>query len=996
DCMANERRTFRWAMQALEFTMAAGKNNTLQVLGREDWQLMKAQVAGCVTLMISHFDVLGDRNGDLNVKGRQKRREQEIARMDEPNMLLSLDGIGANFRTHLMQRQRVEHSQRVDMLRDEFLGEDCRIGRVLEVTARPEDQTLRLLAASSSNITMRWQIGRYIGGGAFGSVYVGYNLDTGELMAVKEIRFPTRPMERTAGNRGDGQRNDSGNKIVREMEVMSMLQHPNIVSYYGIEVHREKVYLFMELCKSNLAQVVKDQGRLDERTTRVFVVQMLRGLQYLHESGICHRDIKCDNTLLDEYMTIKLVDFGAAKVLNQQSLAATRRTRRGKDGASLTGTPMYMAPEVILGSNGGSMGVAAGGRGGGSASVAGEVLRPGKLGAQDIWSLGCCIVEMVTGNPPWAHLDNEWAIMYHVVSGDPPLPGTADISSEGMRFIRRCFTRQPADRPSAADLLEDEWLAGTLRSMERLEARNQSASKMAATPIDYMSSIGHIGGDLDSEPGARSAHNSHRSELGASIGTSIGLDLGVGRRSASRMRSVSSISSAMPSPTRSRKSSMHTKNLSGDLRFMSSTASLSNAEVLLSMMDPSLNSGGVSGGRLRAYSGSDRSGSIAAASGNVEQWSLNRTPGSPSSANSLHAAWPFNKSGSPRSTPGVVSSPADGLPVSALAGAGLDISAVTAPPFNPLSISDSESLAVLNSASIGSLASRGSPEMLTATEEELVAKYTSTAVIYQALSSSATSPMRSHRSASTHTPGIPSSRLHHTSDMGSPADSTGSVDSIESTNVSQFAVDTVSDTGIPSAVPADLGDEDEATRSKSLPANNAQPTSYLTTDDIQELTETTRRAVSALLTIPLEGADVAGVSGWLGEGNTPMELLNADEIKETVVATSQNIVRQREQQLRQKQEMRSVLQRRQFKNMMSRKAADDVAAELSPLTTSGAQLLSAVGPQSAPIIDGFQRSGSGASDMLDSIPRTAAPAFAAQMTEPLALYPLPPDEDDSP
>ncbi|KAI8319252.1 hypothetical protein GQ54DRAFT_265651, partial [Martensiomyces pterosporus] len=433
DCMANEKRTFRWAVQALEFTMRVTKHNTVQVLPPDDWQLIKSHVAGCLTLMISHFDILGARNEETKKnKQRQREKEQELRRMDDPNALLSLDGIGANFRTQLLQKQREQHAYQLDTMRDYYLAEEGKIGRMLEVTARPEDQTLRLLAASSSNITIRWQIGRYIGGGSFGSVYVGYNLDTGELMAVKEIRFPTRPIERAHDN--------PGSKIVREMEVMSMLQHPNIVTYYGIEVHREKVYLFMELCtKGSLSQVIKDQCGLDEDTAKVYVVQMLQGLKYLHESGICHRDIKCDNTLLDESMNIKLVDFGAAKVLNQQSLAATRRTRMGKDGgASLTGTPMYMAPEVILGSN--------------------KTLRPGKLGAQDIWSLGCCIVEMITGTPPWAHLDNEWAIMYHVVAGNPPLPDPSMISSEGMRFIKRCFTRQPADRPQASDLLKDEWV----------------------------------------------------------------------------------------------------------------------------------------------------------------------------------------------------------------------------------------------------------------------------------------------------------------------------------------------------------------------------------------------------------------------------------------------------------------------------------------------------------------------------------------------------------
>ncbi|KAJ2533816.1 Suppressor of Sensor Kinase (SLN1), partial [Coemansia sp. RSA 1933] len=255
----------------------------------------------------------------------QKERE-ELKNADIPNMLLSLNSIGANIRTQLMQRQRVDHSHQVDLMRDEYLAEDGRIGHVLEVTARPEDKTLRLLAASKSNITIRWQLGRYIGGGAFGAVYVGYNLDTGDLMAVKEIRFPVRPPDRVAGianannaKRGEGEepqgdQDNFGAKIVREMEIMSMMQHENIVTYYGIEVHREKVYLFMDLCtKGSLAQLIKDQGRLDEETIQLYVAQMLRGIQYLHQAGICHRDIKSDNTLLDENMNIKLVDFGAAR-----------------------------------------------------------------------------------------------------------------------------------------------------------------------------------------------------------------------------------------------------------------------------------------------------------------------------------------------------------------------------------------------------------------------------------------------------------------------------------------------------------------------------------------------------------------------------------------------------------------------------------------------------------------------------------------------------------
>ncbi len=102
---------------------------------------------------------------------------------------------------------------------------------------------------------------------------------------------------------------------------------------------------------------------------------------------------------------------------------------------SMTGTPMYMSPEVIKGEN------------------------PGHFGAVDIWSLACVILEMATGRRPWANLDNEWAIMYNIAQGNPPqLPAPDQLSPEGIDFLRRCFTRDSKKRPTAIDLLQHEWI----------------------------------------------------------------------------------------------------------------------------------------------------------------------------------------------------------------------------------------------------------------------------------------------------------------------------------------------------------------------------------------------------------------------------------------------------------------------------------------------------------------------------------------------------------
>lgn len=97
---------------------------------------------------------------------------------------------------------------------------------------------------------------------------------------------------------------------------------------------------------------------------------------------------------------------------------------------------MYMSPEVIKGSN------------------------EGRLGAIDVWSLGCVILEMSTGRRPWASLDNEWAIMYNIAQGNPPqLPGREQLSEQGIDFLKRCFERDPKRRASAAELLQCEWIS---------------------------------------------------------------------------------------------------------------------------------------------------------------------------------------------------------------------------------------------------------------------------------------------------------------------------------------------------------------------------------------------------------------------------------------------------------------------------------------------------------------------------------------------------------
>lgn len=457
DCIPNDRKTFRWAVIALEFAMMMTRGNNILVLSEAEFSLLRARVASCMTLLISQIDVMGARS---HLEAERERERQEALRGDakkqmKKNMLYEKSGIQNPYdhrnNTALSSVSDVRESwvrQLSELDKQRTLQEQDMhmIGKVLD-DDRLEDRSLVFLAASSSNVSIRWQQGRFIGGGSFGSVYLAVNLDSNDLMAVKEIRFQ------------DSQSLPGLLRSIRdEMSVMAMLDHPNIVQYYGIEVHRDKVYIFMEFCQGGSLANLLEHGRIeDEGVVQFYTLQMLQGISYLHKNDIVHRDIKPDNILLDHGGTIKFVDFGAAKVL-----AKTQRTRGRTittDENGLTGTPMYMSPEVITND------------------------AVGRRGAMDIWSLGCCVIEMATGHRPWPNLDNEWAVMFHVVQGHPPLPDPSLLSELGIDFVRQCLTRDPNVRPTADELMAHPWIQEML---ETVDSYQEMGDMDAQQPEEYV------------------------------------------------------------------------------------------------------------------------------------------------------------------------------------------------------------------------------------------------------------------------------------------------------------------------------------------------------------------------------------------------------------------------------------------------------------------------------------------------------------------------------
>uniref|UniRef100_A0A3B4CYQ6 Mitogen-activated protein kinase kinase kinase 2 n=1 Tax=Pygocentrus nattereri TaxID=42514 RepID=A0A3B4CYQ6_PYGNA len=256
-----------------------------------------------------------------------------------------------------------------------------------------------------------WRLGKLLGQGAFGRVFLCYDADTARELAVKQVQFdPDSP-----------ETSKEVSALECEIQLLKNLCHERIVQYYGClrDTHERTLSIFMEYMPGgSIKDQLKSYGALTENVTRKYTRQILEGVCYLHSNMIVHRDIKGANILRDSAGNIKLGDFGASRRLQTICLSGTGIK-------SVTGTPYWMSPEVISGEGYGRK--------------------------ADIWSVGCTVVEMLTQRPPWAEFEAMAAIFKIATQPtNPALP--AHVSDHCRDFLKRIFveTRQ---RPAAEELL---------------------------------------------------------------------------------------------------------------------------------------------------------------------------------------------------------------------------------------------------------------------------------------------------------------------------------------------------------------------------------------------------------------------------------------------------------------------------------------------------------------------------------------------------------------
>jgi serine/threonine protein kinase len=228
------------------------------------------------------------------------------------------------------------------------------------------------------------------------------------------------------------------NDVTNEMDLLSRLHHDNLVTYYGVVCDREmmQVRLFMELVTGgSLAGLVQEMAEpLPEQTAQKFVRQIVRGLAYIHEHGIVHRDLKCDNIMQDAASgQVKLADFGTAKCVGNAAGAS-------RAAQTMIGTPYFMAPEIL-------------------AAMTAEEAEAGYGVKADIWSLGITVAELLDrGNPPWPAFASPAHAFLHIANPETRPIVPAHISGHAADFIAACTVRDPRRRPSAIELLQHAWL----------------------------------------------------------------------------------------------------------------------------------------------------------------------------------------------------------------------------------------------------------------------------------------------------------------------------------------------------------------------------------------------------------------------------------------------------------------------------------------------------------------------------------------------------------
>lgn len=255
----------------------------------------------------------------------------------------------------------------------------------------------------------RYELGRLLGQGTFAKVYYARNLKTGMSVAIKVI------------DKEKILKVGMIEQIKREISVMRLVRHPNVVELYEVMASKTKIYFVMEYVKGGELFGKVAKGKLKEDVARRYFQQLISAVDYCHSRDVYHRDLKPENLLLDENGNLKVSDFGLS------ALAESKR----QDGLLHTtcGTPAYVAPEVIN--------------------------RKGYDGAKaDIWSCGVILYVLLAGYLPF-HDSNLMEMYRKIGKGEFKFPNW--FGPEVRRLLSKILDSNTSSRISMAKIMDNSW-----------------------------------------------------------------------------------------------------------------------------------------------------------------------------------------------------------------------------------------------------------------------------------------------------------------------------------------------------------------------------------------------------------------------------------------------------------------------------------------------------------------------------------------------------------
>ncbi|ORX39867.1 kinase-like domain-containing protein [Kockovaella imperatae] len=260
-----------------------------------------------------------------------------------------------------------------------------------------------------------WRIGRTIGKGASGRVKIAKHSRTGQYAAIKivpkhALLFSSRMSIADAGNKHD----KAVLGIEREIVIMKLIDHPNVMALYDVWETAKELYLVLEYVEGGeLFDYLVSQGRLPPDEASRYFQQIIAGVDYCHRFNICHRDLKPENLLLDRERNIKIADFGMAALEPSDKLLETS-----------CGSPHYASPEIVAGM-----------------SYHGA--------ASDIWSCGVILFALLTGRLPFDD-ENIRLLLQKVKNGKFVMP--SELPPDAKDLITRMLVVDPEKRITMAEI----------------------------------------------------------------------------------------------------------------------------------------------------------------------------------------------------------------------------------------------------------------------------------------------------------------------------------------------------------------------------------------------------------------------------------------------------------------------------------------------------------------------------------------------------------------